>query len=89
MKRIMKKHCTAFRWLGVFFAIWGVLLMRRSRKRQAVLPYCIATSFIILGVLLVKPLQDENEQIETDHEFEASLTDDIEPNPSHPDEEEV
>lgn len=64
MKKIMKKHCTAFRWLGLFFAIWGVLLMKRSRKRQAVLPYCIATSFIILGVLLVKPLRDKDEQIE-------------------------
>ena len=67
-EKIMKKHCTAFRWLGLFFAIWGVLLMKRSRKRQAVLPYCIATSFIILGVLLVKPLRDEDrnedEQIE-------------------------
>ena len=82
MKKIMKKHCTAFRWLGLFFAIWGVLLMKRSRKRQAVLPYCIATSFIILGVLLVKPLRDddrnEDEQIEDPVEDSLSHDDSTE-----------
>ena len=42
---------------------------------------CSPLLYVILGFLLVKPLQDKGEQIETAHESEASSIDDIESPP--------
>lgn len=87
MKRSWKNIAPLF--IGwALFCYLGSSSYKTPQKKASYSPLL----YVILGFLLVKPLQDKGEQIETAHESEASSIDDIEsspPLPSHPDEKEV